>query len=189
LSFVLSEININQQQQHTFTMLSYGDMSLRVVNFMFLTVALGLTGSLAATTVTHHNPQVSFCVFACAWGILSSAFYGVVAFFVSFLASPLFLAIFDFMNFVFTFAGATALAVAIRCHACTNKDYVDNNKVTQGSKDRCRKAQASVAFLYFAVFLFLFSLVMQCLNVLKNGFFSTSSPKTPRTGVPTMAQV
>ncbi|KAG0674261.1 hypothetical protein C6P40_002369 [Pichia californica] len=170
-------------------MLSYGDITLRVVNFIFLTIALGLTSSLAATTVTGHNPQVSYCVFAAAWGILSSSFYGVVAFFVSFLASPLFLAIFDFMNFVFTFAGATALAVAIRCHSCNSSDYVDNNKVTQGSKDRCRKAQASVSFLYFSVFVFLFSLVMQSMNILKNGFFSTSVAKTPRTGVPTMAQV
>lgn len=170
-------------------MLSYGDITLRIINFIFLTVALGLTSSLAATTVTHHNPQVSYCVFAAAWGILSSSFYGIVAFFVAFLASPLFLAIFDFMNFVFTFAGATALAVAIRCHSCTKKSYVDNNKVTQGSKDRCRKAQASVSFLYFSVFVFLFSLIMQSMNMLKNGFFSTSVPKTPRTGVPTMAQV
>lgn len=170
-------------------MLSYGDISLRVVNFMFLTIILGLTASLAATTVTHHNPQVNFCVFVGAWGILSSTFYGIVAFFVSFLASPLFLAIFDFINFVFTFAGGTALAVAIRCHSCNSSSYVDNNKVTQGSRDRCRKAQASVAFLYFSVFIFLFSFIMQALNILKNGFFSTSTPKTPRTGVPTMAQV
>jgi hypothetical protein len=170
-------------------MLSYGDITLRVINFIFLTVALGLTASLAATTVTRHNPQVSFCVFAAAWGILSSSFYGVVAFFVAFLASPLFLAIFDFMNFVFTFAGATALAVAIRTHSCSNQVYLDENKVTQGSKDRCRKAQASVAFLYFSVFVFLFSLIMQGFNMAKNGFLSTSTPKTPRTGVPTMAQV
>ncbi|GAV27435.1 hypothetical protein PMKS-000903 [Pichia membranifaciens] len=170
-------------------MLSYGDITLRIINFIFLTVALGLTASLAATTVTHHNPQVSYCVFAAAWGILSSSFYGIVAFFVAFLASPIFLAIFDFMNFVFTFAGATALAVAIRCHSCNSQDYLDGNKVTQGSKDRCRKAQASVSFLYFSVFVFLFSLVMQAMNILKNGFFSNSVPKTPRTGVPTMAQV
>lgn len=170
-------------------MLSYGDITLRTINFIFLTIALGLTASLAATTVTRHNPQVSFCVFACAWGILSSTFYGVVAFFVSFLASPILLAILDFMNFVFTFAGATALAVATRTHSCSNQDYLDANKVTQGSKDRCRKAQASTAFLYFSVFVFLFSLIMQAMNVLKNGFFSTSVAKTPRTGVPTMAQV
>ena len=170
-------------------MLSYGDISLRIVNFMFLTVGLGLTASLAATKITHNNPQVNYCVFVCAWGILSSSFYGIVAFFVQFLASPIFLAIFDFMNFVFTFAGATALAVAIRCHPCTNQRYLDDNKVTQGSKDRCRKAQASVAFLYFSVFIFLFSLIMQVLNIAKNGFFANSTPKTPRTGVPTMAQV
>ncbi|GME95909.1 hypothetical protein B5S28_g1948 [[Candida] boidinii] len=171
-------------------MLSIGDISLRAINFAFLVVILGLTGSLAATTVTQHNPQVNFCVFTAAFGILTSTFYGLAANFVQFLGAPLFLWVWDFLNFVFTFAAATALAVAIRCHSCSNTDYVDNNVVTQGSKDRCRKAQASVAFLYFSFFVFLFSLVFQTLSVLKNGFLGTSGPTvTPRTGVPSMSQV
>ncbi|ESW96526.1 hypothetical protein HPODL_05365 [Ogataea parapolymorpha DL-1] len=169
-------------------MLSYGDISLRIVNFVFLVIVLGLTGSLAATA-DHGNPQVNFCVFAAAFGVLTSTFYGILAFFISFLSSPLFLAIWDFLNFVFTFAGATALAVAIRCHSCSNQSYLDSNTVTQGSKDRCRKAQASVAFLYFSFFVFLFSLVISTLSILKNGFLGTPSRKPARTGVPTMSQV
>ncbi|ODV87359.1 hypothetical protein CANARDRAFT_194073 [[Candida] arabinofermentans NRRL YB-2248] len=169
-------------------MLSYGDISLRVINFAFLVVILGLTGSLAATA-DNHNPQVNFAVFAAAFGLLTSTFYGVLAFFVSFLASPLFLAIWDFLNFVFTFAAGTALAVAIRCHSCHNQSYLDSNAVTQGSTDRCRKGQASVAFLYFSFFIFLFSLVMSSLSILKNGLLGSSSSSPARTGVPTMSQV
>ncbi|KAH3671628.1 hypothetical protein OGAPHI_000333 [Ogataea philodendri] len=168
--------------------LSYGDISLRGLNFVFLVIVLGLTGSLAATS-NHNNPQVNFAVFAAAFGLLTSTFYGVLAFFVSFLASPLFLAIWDFLNFVFTFAGATALAVAIRTHSCHNQSYLDGNTVTQGSTDRCRKAQASVAFLYFSFFVFLFSLVISSLSILKNGFLGTGSSRPARTGVPTLSQV
>ncbi|QPG74710.1 hypothetical protein FOA43_002043 [Brettanomyces nanus] len=171
-------------------MISYGDLSLRAVNFIFLIIVLGLSGSLAATTVYQSNPQVNFCVFAAAWALLTSTIYGALAYFISFLASPLFLVIFDFLNFVFTFAAATALAVAIRVHSCSNSTYLDNNNVAQGSSDRCRKSQATVAFLYFSFFVFLFSLVMQFLNLGKNGIFGSSySGKSARTGVPTMAQV
>lgn len=171
-------------------MLSYGDISLRSVNFIFLIIVLGLSGSLAATTITQSNPQVNFCVFAAAFALLTSTFYGLAAYFISFLASPLFLAIFDFLNFVFTFAGATALAVAIRVHSCSNTKYLKSNNVAQGSSDRCRKAQATCAFLYFSFFIFLFSLAVQVISLLKNGLFGTSSSSKPaRTGVPTLSQV
>lgn len=50
-------------------MLAIGDAILRIVNFVFLVIALGLTGSLAATTVWQNNPQVNFGVFAAAFGI------------------------------------------------------------------------------------------------------------------------
>ncbi|GME80330.1 unnamed protein product [Ambrosiozyma monospora] len=171
-------------------MLSYGDLSLRTINFIFLVIILGLSGSLAATTNTQHNPQVNFVVFAAAWGLLTSTFYGIAANFFSFLASPLFLTITDFLNTVFTFAGATALAVAIRCHSCTNDSYVNKNKVAQGDKNRCRKSQATVAFTYFSFFVFLFSLAISAISITKNGLLGYNSrPKVARTGVPTMSQV
>lgn len=170
-------------------MLSIGDITLRVINFAFLVIILGLSGSLAATTITQHNPQVNFVIFTGAWGLLSSFFYGIAAYFIAFLASPIFLVVLDFLNMVFTFAAATALAVATRTHSCSNQDYLDSNKVAQGSKDRCRKAQASTAFLYFSFFLFLFSLGVQVMYTLKNGLFSGSTSKVARTGVPTLSQV
>ena len=50
-------------------MLAIGDVILRAFNFVFLVIALGLTGSLAATTITQHNPQINFAVFAAAFGL------------------------------------------------------------------------------------------------------------------------
>ncbi|AOA64982.1 hypothetical protein PP7435_CHR4-0473 [Komagataella phaffii CBS 7435] len=169
--------------------LSIGDLSLRTVNFVFLVIILGLSGSLAATA-DNNNPQVNFVVFAAAWGLLTSTFYGIAAYFISALAWPILLATFDFLNFVFLFSGATALAVAIRTHSCSNQSYLDSNGVTQGSSDRCRKAQATVAFSYFSFFVFTAALFFSVLAVFKNGLFGSSiSRGTPRTGVPTMSQV
>ncbi|CCE78657.1 Piso0_000683 [Millerozyma farinosa CBS 7064] len=171
-------------------MLALGDSILRIVNFVFLVIALGLTGSLAATTISQSNPQVNFAVFAAAFGILTSSFYGILAYFLDAFAWPVVLALFDFLNFVFTFAGATALAAGIRCHSCLNKGYLKDNSIAQGSTGRCRKAQASVAFLYFSVFIFLFSGVFSVISLFKGGLFGTSGrASTSRVGVPSMSQV
>ncbi|CAR24394.1 MARVEL domain-containing protein [Lachancea thermotolerans] len=171
-------------------MLSILDNSLRALNFAFLVIILGLTGSLAATHKTHNNPQVNFAIFTAAFGLLFDSLYAIPANFVSALAWPLLIAVFDFLNFVFTFAAATALAVAIRTHSCTNQDYLDSNTVTQGSTDRCRKAQASVAFLYFSFFIFLAKLGLSLVNLISVGAFGAgSSRRTGNVGVPTISQV
>lgn len=170
-------------------MLAIGDSILRVVNFVFLVVALGLTGSLAATTNHHNNPQVDFAVFAAAWGILTSSLYGILAFFFAAFAWPFILALFDFLNAVFTFAAATAVAAAIHVHSCKNQSYLDKNTVAQGSTGRCRKAQASVAFLYFSFFIFLASAVFSFISVFNGGLFGSSARSAPRVGVPSVSQV
>lgn len=171
-------------------MLAIGDVILRAFNFVFLAIALGLTGSLAATTVYQHNPQVNFAVFAAAFGLLTSSIYGVFAFFIEALAWPLILFTFDFLNFVFTFAAACAIAAGIRVHSCGNQDYLDSNKINQGSKGRCRKAQASTAFLYFSAFIFIASGIFSAIGLFKGGLFGSKySRSAPRTGVPTMSQV
>lgn len=170
-------------------MLAIGDTVLRGFNFVFLVIALGLTGSLAATTVTQSNPQINFAVFAAAFGILTSTFYGILAYFIEAFAWPIVLATFDFLNVVFTFAAATAIAAAIRVHSCSNEVYLKYNNVTQGSKARCQKAQASTAFLYFSFFAFLVSAVFSIANLVKGGAFTPASRKTARVGVPATSQV
>ncbi|ODV97636.1 hypothetical protein PACTADRAFT_47512 [Pachysolen tannophilus NRRL Y-2460] len=171
--------------------LSIGDVVLRGINFAFLVIIIGLSGSLAATTISQHNPQVNYVIFAGAFGILFSSIYGLLAYFIEILAWPALLVTLDFLNTVFTFAGGCALAAAIRCHSCTNSSYLSSNKVAQGSTDRCRKAQATVAFLYFSFFVFLISLIFQIISLIKNGAFGfrTSTKRAPSTGVPTMTQV
>lgn len=170
-------------------MLAIGDTVLRVVNMVFLVVALGLTGSLAATTIFQLNSEVNFAVFACAFGLLTSTFYGVLAYFFEIFAWPIVLALLDFLNTVFTFAAATAIAAVIRAHSCSNEDYVMNNSITQGSKGRCRKAQASTAFLYFSFFVFLASSVFSIAAIAQGGLFTPAGRKTSRVGVPSASQV
>lgn len=171
-------------------MLALGDSILRLTNFVLLVIALGLTASLAASTVTQSNPQINFGVFAAAFAILTSSFYGILAYLIAAFAWPIVLAALDILNLIFTFAAATAIAAGIRCHSCSNKDYVDDNNITQGSSGRCRKAQASVAFLYISFFIFVFSTVFSVISISKGGLFGGSSGRsTARVGVPSMSQV
>lgn len=169
-------------------MLAIGDAILRGLNFVFLLIALALTGSLAATTNYQLNPQVNFGVFAAAFAILTSSLYGVLAYFVAAFAWPVLLAIFDFLNIIFTFAAATAIAAGIKAHSCTNSSYLRDNKIAQYETGRCRKAQASVAFLYFSFFIFLASGVFSIISVAKGGLFGGRS-SAPRVGVPSVSQV
>merc|ERR1712080_730327 len=100
-------------------------------------------------------------------------------------AWPLSLFIFDFLNFVFTFAAA-----GTRVHSCGNQDYLDSNKINQGSSGRCRKAQASTAFLFFSAFIFIASGIFSAIGLFKGGLFGSKySRSAPRTGVSTMSQV
>lgn len=168
---------------------AYLDPALRVALFVFLVIVLGLTGSLINGS-DHANPQVNFALFSAVFGLVFGVIYGLLAGFLEFLAFPIVLATIDFLDFVFTFAGATAVAVAIRVHSCTNQEYLDRNTVTQGSEDRCRKAQASTAFLYFAFFVCLAQLILSVLSLTSSGPFSLPGRgrSAPRAG-PTMSQV
>lgn len=150
-------------------MLAIGDTVLRGVNFVFLIIALALTGSLASQ---HNNSQVSFSVFASVFAIITSSFYGVLAYFVEACAWPVVLFTFDLLNFVFTFAGATAIAAGIDVHSCKNKEYLNSNSITRGSEDRCRKAQALCFFLYIPAFIFVASLIFSGLSMAQGGMFS-----------------
>lgn len=172
-------------------MAALADPILRGLLFVFLVICLGLTGALIESA-DHTNPQVNFGIFAAVFGLVTACFYGLAAAFVEALAFPIVLAVLDFLNFVFLFTAPTAIAVATRTHSCSNQDYLDSNKVAQGSSQRCREAQAVTAFFYFAFFVQLALLVYSVLNVVQNGAFSIPSRRRaqpPRTGIPTMSQV
>lgn len=169
---------------------AYVDPALRVLLLIFLVISMALLGSLIESQF-HVNPQINFGIFSTAFGILIGVFYGLAAGFIESLAFPIVLFVIDLLNFIFTFAAACAIAAAIRCHSCSNKHYIDNNTVAQGSEGRCRKAQASVAFLFFSCAIIIAQLVMSGTTLFSAGPFSLPSRKRApaRTGLPTMSQV
>lgn len=167
-------------------MLSKTDLTLRGVNFIFIIIGLGLSGSLVAGTPSGaKHSEIEMCLFATVWALITSTIYGGVTFLYSVLTSPLLLWVLDLLNTVFTFAGATALAAALKAHSCSNKAYVEKNGITLGSSDRCKKSQADVTFIYFSFLIFLLSLINQSINVVQSGALKSSQPtKRPEPRAP-----
>ncbi|KAL3231788.1 Non-classical export protein 2 [Nakaseomyces bracarensis] len=174
-------------------MLAVTDNLLRIVNFCFLVITIGLVSDLIATR-TRHSSRVNYCMFTSAYGIFSDSLYGVFANFFEPLAWPLVLFTLDFLNFAFTFTAGTVLAVGIRAHSCNNQRYLDREtKIIQGSERRCREAQAAIAFYYFSMAIFLAKMIMSALNLFSNGAFGNKFIRRRRNaaevGVPTVSQV
>lgn len=182
-------------------MLALADNILRIINFIFLVIIIGLVSALL-NTQNHHSSRVNYCMFAVAYAIATDSLYGVIANFWEPLAWPIILFTLDFLNFVFTFTAGTVLAVGIRAHSCNNRSYVERNKITQGSQNRCRQSQAAVAFFYFSMAIFLAKTIMSGIRMVSEGLFGSSSgsPFGSRfsgrkrrqqqpVGVPTISQV
>lgn len=149
-------------------MLAPVDNILRIINFLFLVISIGLISSLL-NTQSGNSSRINYCMFAVAYAIVTDSLYGVFANFFEPLAWPLILFSLDFLNFVFTFTAGTVLAVGIRAHSCRNQTYLASNSITQGSGNRCREAQAAVAFLYFSCAIFLAKTLMSVFNMISNG--------------------
>ncbi|CCH60246.1 hypothetical protein TBLA_0C04490 [Henningerozyma blattae CBS 6284] len=153
-------------------MLSRTANVLRIINFCFLVIITGMIGKLIESEKRPHSPRVNYCMFAAPFALVTDSFYAIPAnFWPSPFAWPILLWSFDFLNFTFTFTAGTVLSVGIRTHSCLNKHYLFSNKITQGSTERCRLAQASIAFYYFSFFIYLVQLVKSSLLMWENGLF------------------
>ncbi|CCD25869.2 Fhn1p NDAI_0G00930 [Naumovozyma dairenensis CBS 421] len=176
-------------------MLSVADNLLRLLNAMFLVICIGLNSALL-NTQQGHNSRINYCMFTCVYCLLTDSFFGILANFFEFLSFPFILFTLDFLNFSFTFVAGTVLATGIRSHSCNNQSYLDRNKITQGSGNRCRESQALVAFFYFSMFIFLIKLAMSTISMIQNGAFSNTFTSRRRrrngaaeVGVPSISQV
>lgn len=153
-------------------MLAPLDNFLRCINFILLVISIALISALL-NTQRGNSSRVNFCMFAAAFGIATDGLYGLLANVFEVLAFPVVLFVLDFLNFVFTFTAGTTLAVGIRAHSCKNNRYVNSNHITQGSENRCREAQAAVAFFYFSMAIFLAKAIFSLVNMVTNGPFDT----------------
>lgn len=168
-------------------MAALGDSIIRVVLLVFSIIALGLTA--AVVHLDDSSSRVRYAVFSAAFSVLFGGFYGLAAAFIQFLYIPLLMAIIDFLNMVFLFAGATAIAAKTGAGSCSNESNLIHHGYT--SSRACREAQASAAFLYFSWACACGNLAYSIIATLNGGSFGVPGRRShaPRTGIPTASQV
>ena len=124
---------------------------IRGLQFAFNVIVLAISAALVANQPSGGSPsQVNYAVFV---GVVSNLtwFYTVIASSMSpdGIGSPVIIVILDSLNILWFFAGAVAMAVALRVHSCGNDLYVATNGIIAGSVTRCHEAQTLTAFLWF----------------------------------------
>ncbi|BFZ63917.1 hypothetical protein YB2330_005054 [Saitoella coloradoensis] len=158
---------------------------LRALQFIFAAIILGLFSDLIANKVAGgSNSQVNYSEFLAVFSLFSLIVWAAGIF--SPLGHPFIQLGLDVLNLLFTLAGGIAMAVVLRVHSCGNQDYINSNKVINGSSHRCREAQAGTAFIWFLFAAYLASTLTSAMTA----FSSADAPSRRRRGgaQPQMAQ-
>ncbi|EXJ89740.1 hypothetical protein A1O3_02807 [Capronia epimyces CBS 606.96] len=150
---------------------------------------MSLVGNIIATAFAGDPSVINYDMFVATFGMLSLFYLIAIAFNDGFTGHPIIPVVLDALNVIFFFCAAVAMAAELGAHSCSNSSYTASNKITNGSHDRagrCREAQASTAFLWFAWACWTASLVFSLLDARSGGVNLRTSG---RRGAPVMSQV
>ncbi|KAI9893944.1 MAG: hypothetical protein M1814_005497 [Vezdaea aestivalis] len=156
------------------------------MHFFFTLVVLALIGNMIHDSPGGDPATVNWTMFVAVFSMLSLVYLLLVAFKEDFTFFPPLPFILDFLNTLFCFIAGVALAAQLRTHSCADRNYTKSNLITKGSPNdakRCREAQASTAFIWFAFAAYGASLVLSALSMRSSG------GGFGRKGGPTMSQV
>ncbi|EWC48841.1 hypothetical protein DRE_00146 [Drechslerella stenobrocha 248] len=158
-------------------MVNVANTAVRGVQLFLTILTLALSGALVAKQTIGGSPsRVNFALFTSIFSMLT-LFYTFITAIIDSGHAVLLLGI-DSFNMLFTFAAATALAVALGIHSCGNMEYVRSNSITNGNPDqtgRCHEAQALCAFLWFLFFAYLASFVLSFIGWRRGSIGSSAS--------------
>lgn len=164
-------------------------VGLRGAEFLFTLIALALTGSIIASAFAGNPSIINFNMFVTVFAMLCLIYLILATVKPDFILHPILPLALDTLLTLFFFCGAVALAAQLGVHSCSNEAYTKSNRITNGSFNtaaRCRKAQASDAFMWFAFFTFAVSAVFSFLS--SRGSANLRSTGSSRGG-PNMSQV
>jgi hypothetical protein len=138
---------------------------LRMMQLVFVTIAMGLCGALLEQQVFGGTPtRLNYSMFCCALGALS-LLYLIPAVWIDAIRHPLVIAALDALNFIFFLCAGIALAAELGGRDCKNYDWTTYNGITNGGffgirahqRKRCQEANALTAFEWFAAAAFALS--------------------------------
>ncbi|CAI7606266.1 unnamed protein product [Penicillium glandicola] len=168
-------------------------LGLRAWQFLWTLLIMALVGNMIADAFAGNPSTVNYAMYTAVFSMFSLIYLIPASFNIAWAGHPIIMIVIDALNTVFFFCAAIALAAKLGCHSCNNTNYLSSNEITNGSNNmskRCREAQASVAFLWFAWVGYLASLVVSIFMSRSAGGPSRGRAGGSRRGpAPNMTQV
>ncbi|RMZ81025.1 hypothetical protein DV738_g2406, partial [Chaetothyriales sp. CBS 135597] len=165
-------------------------LALRATEFVFTLIVMALIGNII-DEANHGNPaSINFTMFVSAFSMFTLIYLFAAAINEKYAVHPVLPLAVDLLNTLFFFCSGVALAAELGAHSCSNKEYTHSNHITNGADDtegRCREAQASTAFLWFAWAAYTASVFVSFLGARSGGVNLRSGGG--RKGAPSMSQV
>ncbi|KAL3476855.1 membrane-associating domain-containing protein [Aspergillus californicus] len=166
-------------------------LGLRVWQFVWTLLIMALIGNLIAEAISGNPATINYVMFVSAFSMFTLLYLVPASISPDWALHPILPIVLDTLNMIFFLTSAIALAARLECHSCSNEEYTLNNEITNGSHNpqkRCREAQASTAFLWFAWAGYTASWVLSILMSRQAGANLRPRVGPPR-GRPSMAQV
>ncbi|KAK3115662.1 hypothetical protein LTR53_004763 [Teratosphaeriaceae sp. CCFEE 6253] len=126
---------------------------------------MSLVGNMIDQWNRGNNGVVNYDLFVSIFGLLSLLYLIPASLKESLAIHPLLPLVLDILNCLFWFCGAVATASQLGVHRCSNRGYLNRNRITAGSSKRCHEGQAATAFLFFGFFAFLVSTILSGLGM------------------------
>ncbi|KAL3460774.1 marvel domain-containing protein [Aspergillus heterothallicus] len=166
-------------------------IALRIWQFVWTLLVMALIGNMIAESFAGNPATVNYAMFVAAFSMFTLFYLIPASINLDWAIHPIIMIVLDTLNTIFFFTSAIALAAKLECHSCGNQSYILSNEITNGSNNpgkRCREAQASTAFLWFAWAGYMASMVISILMSRRAG--ANLRPRVgPSRGRPSMAQV
>jgi len=135
-------------------------------------VSLAITGNMLASPAASKPAILGFDLFVVVFAMLSLAYLTLASAYERFVFNPLLLFGLDMINTFWLFCGSVATAATLGAHSCHNKGYLKSNRIIGPAADqekRCHEAQATTAFMFFALFAFIATTVVSGMRVRSGG--------------------
>lgn len=154
---------------------------------------MAMIGNIIAMADSGNPATVNYGMFCAAFSLVSLFYLFPATINSDWSLHPILMIILDVLNAIFFLSEGIALAARLECHSCNNRHYLLHNGITNGAKhrlsQRCREAQAAVAFLWFCWFGYTVSLVFSIITASKFRGVNLRSRGRRASGRPGMAQV
>ncbi|KAJ6178631.1 hypothetical protein N7519_009092 [Penicillium mononematosum] len=167
-------------------------LGLRAWEFLWTLLVMALIGNMIAEAFSGNPATVNYSIYVSVFSMLTLFYLIPASYNIDWSGHPIIMIIIDALNCIFFFCAAIALAARLECHSCNNEEYLKSNEITNGAEDmtkRCREAQASVAFLWFAWAGYMASFIVSVFMWRSSAGPSRSRTGSRRGGRPNMTQV